>query len=471
MFWDTINLELFKPFASPNANAYCVALWRLYETLVQNQLELDECTPKEAKDEIRFAFLEHNQQINYANEDNVELCDSDEEYTYRYLKKCGWLREIDDVGYRRVTFMPQIASNLLSALDGIKRGAGARLAATCQTIFVSINSVLEHPSRNAFVISSAEDTARTFQEQLKAMAASCRDIAYRMREEQHGQELFRTFFKEFTKEILLEDYTKLKTTNHPYRYRQKTLAAVAEILYTQSILDEVVDSLDRTYEGRERYEIESEVKQQLFNITIIFKNIDQLLIRIEEYRSAMTRRTREAMQYALTVSPQLSQKLDDVSRLVAQSQQRVFPGVLASERHIGRPRFYIPMIRRPEPEPTPITRKPPPIEKIAEQRAYDVFIRKRAPNPKRLIMMLEKHLQQKNQITTDDIVITTLDDFLAYLQLRDLLNGCVPKSNPFYPLLEHYDVRTVSGENTENQYLIAPKLIIRRKQAVATKRN
>ncbi|RUO80945.1 hypothetical protein CWI84_02195 [Idiomarina tyrosinivorans] len=470
MFWNTINLDLFKPFGSPNANAYCVALWRLYETLVQNQLELDECTPKEAKEEIRFAFLENSQQIDYDRESESERCDSDEEYTYRYLRKCGWLREIDEVGYRRVTFMPQIASNLLSALDGIKRGPGARLATTCQTIFVGINSVLEEPSRNAFVISSAEETARSFQDQLKAMAASCRDIAYRMREEQQGNELFRTFFKEFTREILLEDYSKLKTTNHPYRYRQRTLLAVSEILYTKRIFDEVVASIERTFEGKTREEIESEVKEQLVNITIIFKNIDKLLTRIDEYRSAMTRRTREAMQYALTAVPELSQKLDEVIGLMVKHNEDMCPSGLLSERYVARSRFFKPIVKRPEPEPTRVNRTSPPIEKIAEQRAYDSFIRKRAPNPKRLILMLEKNLQSKAVITTDDITVDSLDDFLAYLQLRDLLHGCVPKTNPYHSLLDYYDVRTVEGELTENRYLTAPKLVIRRKSSASIKR-
>ena len=67
------------------------------------------------------------------------------------------------------------------------------------------------------------------------------------------------------------------------------------------------------------------------------------------------------------------------------------------------------------------------------------------------------------RITSDDIKLNSLEDFIAYLQLRDLLYDAVPKGSPYSMLIQLYKCRPIPGEFTENEYAIAPKILIERR--------
>ena len=467
MFWENINNDLFKPLASINSKIYSISLFALYRYLVVEQTEIGECTPIKAKQVIRNSLLENGQETHLQEEDEeLRVYDEPDDAAriYRRLKECGWLREMDGEGYRRETFMPSVAASIISALENISQGPIAKLGSTCQGIYSAIRTVQSNPQNGISNIEFAADCARRFYKELISMAANCQEIAYTMREEHTGKKLFETFFEDFLKKILLEDYSKLNLTTHPYRYRAVTISEIFDIQQNKQVWQALVEKHNKEYQTNSQLESEEQLNSELNDIVQILENIDTTLKRIDHYRRTMTKRTREAMQYALTVAPELGEKLDNLIVGVAKlPSDSTIPSNQLTEYFITDSRLYQPRALQAPAEPTLVQKQQPKIEDIARSRSVDAYIKRRAPSPRRILHLIEKALGNKQRITTDEIEVNNLDDLIAFLQMRDLLHDAVPPGSPYSQLVKIYKCKPVQNEYTENSFIVAPKMLIERR--------
>jgi len=471
MFFDKISSTLFRPLASPNAKGYAMALMALYERMVTHELDSEECSPAECRNAISRKLIEHNQRIDWDEETDELASSDDDEYDeaariYRYLKQCGWVTEMDDMGYKRIAYMPRIAANLLSALETISSDKPANAGATCQGVFLSLQQAQASPREAASAVIFAGTTAVNYCRDLSNISASSREIAHQIMKESGTAKILSTYFNQFVKGILLIDYSKMKTTNHPYRFRGQTISLAVEIKNDEKLLDELVQGLlSGEDSGGDPIELREKIIKNLDDIYRSFDLIDKLMQRIDHYRQVMTRRSKEAMQYVMTAIPDLGQRLDDLVVGLSESvpDEGDCPALFANDSGISSTRQYTPRIKQPEAQVTKIESHPPPLAEIALSRAMDDFYRRRTENPDRIIALLERSMGRQQRITTDDIEIESLDDFLGYLQLRDLAHDAVPASSSYKRLLKHYKVVPVANETTVNDHLVAPKLRIERR--------
>ena len=58
--------------------------------------------------------------------------------------------------------------------------------------------------------------------------------------------------------------------------------------------------------------------------------------------------------------------------------------------------------------------------------------------------------------------IDNLDDLLAYLEVRKLMAGSQSKGGNYAALAQQFNVQINPGHITENEYVIAPQLVIQR---------
>jgi hypothetical protein len=149
MFFDHINTELFKPLVSKNARLYGSGLWAIYESLVNQYVE-GECTPKQARLVIYNALSFYNQNVNWIHEEedgDVEILDqtSIAGQVYTILRKTGWIHEMDDVGYRRIVYMPQQSSRLLQAIKTVSEKRDFSMGTTFQGVYGALLSVDKNP--------------------------------------------------------------------------------------------------------------------------------------------------------------------------------------------------------------------------------------------------------------------------------------------------------------------------------------
>ena len=189
---------------------------------------------------------------------------------------------------------------------------------------------------------------------------------------------------------------------------------------------------------------------------------------IERYRRSMTRRTSEAIRYAYTVTGDLGKKLDEAASRVSDmpcEESLFFPVRVTEDAYLSEGRLFTPRLPRAEAKATRVKSRPPPIGKIALDRAVKAYHQRRSDNPKRLTRFLENQLGGKTSITTDDITIKDLDDLLAYLDIRKLINDGASRGSSFSPLQQHYKVTVNEGALTKNEYVVAPKLTIIRRSS------
>jgi Wadjet protein JetA len=471
MFFDKINSSLFRPLASPNASVYAMALMALYERMIVNEMDSAECTPGECRVAISTKLIMHNQRVDWSKETDEFAQSDQDEYDeaaqiYRYLRRCGWVREMDEMGYKRIAYMPRIAANLLSALESITSDKPASAGATCQGVYNALQQAKSSPREHASSVIFAADTAVSFCRDLRNISASSREVAHQMVEEIGTARIVTTYFDKFVNGDLLLDYSKLKTTNHPYRFRGQTLSLTVEIKNDHKLMNELVQGLLSGEEvGADPEELREKINKNLDDIYRSFDLIDKLMQRIDHYRRIMTKRCKETMQYSLTAIPDLGKRVDSlIASLDDRTPEEGFcPSLFAIDTGIGPARQYTPRVKQPEAKVTSIETTAPPLEEIAMSRAMDDFYRRRTENPDRIIELLERSFGRQQRITTDDIKIESLDDFLGYLQLRDLAHDAVPISSSYRRLLSSYKVSPVVNEITENEYLVAPKLRIERR--------
>lgn len=465
MFLDSINNNLFRPLVSKNSRLYGLGLWAIYQKLVRDQIE-GECTPAEARGVIRRELLMLTQNIEWVIEEGDEQVTEDKTamatQIYAVLRANGWVVEMDDVGYRRIVYMPLIASRLLIAINSVSASRSLSMGATFQGVYVNLRAVLESPREAASQIAFAANATRSLHDELNTVAASVREISHAMRENKIGAKLFETFFKDFL-EGALGSYDHIKITSNPHRYRTETLAAVTALLRDQDKLEIIAATIAQTTDTLDQTVAREQVNQDLNDIFRVFDGVPQLMERIERYRSITTRRTREAMQYAYQALPDLSIKIEAAVNALASiddDESTLLPAPLMMDEYVSANRCQTPRVKEAEPLPTKHQRGKPNIRDIAFSRAYDDYLKRRADNPERLDAYLIRELNGRNKMSSVDLHVDSLDDLLAFMQLRELLHNCVPEDSPYKALSTKYRVTPIPGKTSDNAFMSAPAINI-----------
>ncbi|MBU3070215.1 hypothetical protein KOI40_10310 [Aestuariicella sp. G3-2] len=470
VLFDGIDSSLFRPLASPNASLYGLGLWALYKRLIKNQLDGDECTPREARTVISKELLYQAQlgKTHWESEgDDVESEFGDQDDAsriYGRLRDCGWLREMDDAGYRRIVYIPRLPSEILTAFSRIGERESIEIGAVCQGVLNHLVSIRTDPENNAALLSIAAKSSRDFHRELTSIAASVRDIHCMMNEDADNRRRFSLFFNKFLNEVMLQDFHTINTSDNPYRYRTKITKCVDDILFENRLIDQ----LSEATASRRRIELEvasRDVKADLSDIKQVFTGIDDLMNRIQEYNSVMSRRTADSIRYSLNVSNDIGEKLMSSIESVAKSKASTLPSPSQIKRHVGPDNTYKPIVKRPPPEPTRQKRAAKPLAQIAFSRAYDDYLTRRRINPERIYRYLKQQMAGRPLITTDDMTIGGLEDLITFTQMRDLINDAPSTDSELYILTKYFEVRPISDRYTSNEYIEAPTLQIRRRIA------
>ncbi|WP_257292572.1 Wadjet anti-phage system protein JetA family protein [Endozoicomonas sp. ONNA1] len=473
MIFDGLSPDLFRPLASKNARLYYASLQALYRRLIDNQIAGDECTPKEAKQAIRLGIIADCDSQEWAEETDDEDAPEPDvaNRIYRKLRETGWLLEIDDVGYRKITSFAYLPAQLLTVIAQISRSHELEIGSTCQGVYTNLFALLNQPRESGPVLSFSAKSSRHFYGEVATLSATTRELSHRMMNQQAGPELFRTFFREFVDQVISRDYKTLNSKDNPYQYRSKILSIVTELKTSPDRVQLISEGIKATQPNEDLETIIKRVHKELDEIFRIFDNVPRLMDSIERYRRSMTRRTSEAIRYAYTVTGDIGKKLDSVASKIAGTaveDDLLYPVKTTEDTYLSKGRLYTPKTARAEAQSTRVQHQQPPLDKIALDRAVKAYHQRRSDNPKRLTQFLESQLGDKALITTDDITIEGLDDLLSYLDLRKLINDGASRGSAFSPLQQHYKVTVTEGAMTKNQYLTAPKLTIIRR---SSKRN
>ena len=264
-----------RPLASRNARLYYASLQALYQRLIDNQVAGDECTPKEAKQTIRLGILEHFDDPAWAEETEEEEAPEPDlaNRIYRKLRDAGWLLEIDDVGYRKITSFAYLPAQLLTAMTHISRSHDLEIGSTCQGVYTNLFALMNQPRESASILSFAAKSSRHFYGEVATLSATTRELAHRMMNQQVGPELFHTFFREFVDQVISRDYKTLNSKDNPYHYRSKILSVITEIKINRDRLRQISEGIKAVQPNEDLETITKRVHADLDEIFRIFHNV------------------------------------------------------------------------------------------------------------------------------------------------------------------------------------------------------
>ena len=462
-----LNHELFKPLASSNAPLYKLALEVLYQRLIVSHEFEDECTPSEARETIRIGLLNSA----YNNEWQEDVLDADSVLEsdlstriYRRLRDTGWLLEMDDIGYRRICSFSQTGGKLLSALLSVGQRERFDIGSVCQGVYTNLQAIHDTPQENAANIRFCATTATTFYQEVTTLSATTRELAYLILNDSDNRSRMATFFNHFMKEVFEQDYAALHSKDNPYRYRNEIITLVDIISISQPRLRALVDGLLLQVPDLSREAALARLQEDLATIRKVFSHIHKIIDGMEKYRRSMVRRINESVRYSYRATADIGQRISQLVTGLSQCDDSLYPAFTIGDHYLCAERLFEPRRQSEAAVASSVTIAPVPVAQIALDRAVDAYLRRRSVNAKRLQDYIEQAMQTQLRITTDDLPIDKLDDLLAFLELRSLINYSSHKNCPYRHFLKIFRVDVIAKETTTNPYLTAPKLSISRKE-------
>ncbi len=465
-----LSQELFKPLASSNAKLYKLGLESLHARLIASHEFEDECTPSEARQTIRLGLLNRTQAEEWKEDEfDAELVLEADLATriYSRLRDTGWIIEMDDIGYRRICSFSQDGGKLLTALLRLGDKASFDIGSVCQGVYTNLQAIHDKPRENSANLRFCATTADNFYKDVTTLSSTTRDIAYVILNETDNRNRMATFFNDFIKDVFEQDYSALHSKDNPYRYRNEIITQVDVISISKQRLEALADGILSQFPDLTRDAALVKIQEDLATIRTVFTNIHKLIDGMEKYRRTMTRRMNEAVRYSYRATADIGNRIGELAWKIAQSTNNVlYPAYIVDEAYLSPDRLYEPRRKPNIAEATTIELAPLPVEQIAIDRAIDAYLRRRSMNVKRLQTYVQDAMGSRIRITTDDLPINGLDDLLAFMELRGLINYATHKDCPYFRFLTAYRVDVVPNEKTVNPYITAPRLTISRKETV-----
>jgi len=434
MLFNKLPDDIFKPLASPNRHIYQNVLRGLYPVFFDEN-EAEEFFPRKESvlDEIEetLARLERLQWVaEHADEhDEMEPFPSVPQcaaYVYNRLLKTGWLEEDQD-GYNKMVVMPPIVSALLSALIDISRNQKKSYGGTVLGILVQIEAAIANPADMGQLLIEAYDNTRKFNSHLTGIIYGLKDIESQIISSRAPKDILAHFFDDFVTNILIADYKTLQSENNPFRFRTKILHHLRSL---QADWDTSV-RIAKHYE--ERYGLsEVAARTQLMDhnqyLLRSFEMVDKRLNRIDQFRKRLEDRVSETVRYLDKATPGIRSKivsiLEATGEVTTSSSEMLMdfpspPGLvvnsLISTKSIRV--FY----RKRQPVTSQALRDSsiaPDV--LARSRALIDYIAKRQVTPEKVLEYIERNLADKEMITAGDMVIETVEDYIAFTHIKRL---------------------------------------------------
>lgn len=475
MALDDLNSNLFKPLASRNAPFYTCAIEAIYQKVALDALS-DDCTPSEAREIIRNVLATSDLSLDQFDDTPDELAFDEIKdkgtRIYAALVSYGWVVELDDVGYRRIIYMPSEVMRLWASLLQLQK---PKAKAVFRSTYVGVNhklsEIVRQPNINADLLESAVIDAQCFIDELHGITGGIREMAHDLQNKKRNSEIYSVYFDELIGNFF-RPYDEASSQAHPKTFQRSISQSITKLLRNDNQEIAVVAKklgLEKSGEKGFRLsqeDMEQEVSNHLHKIYDIFERAPSLINKIATYRRSITKRVKEAMIYNANAPVMFGKDIAEaVASIERGSSNYELPAPLLIDNYITSENLYKARVPDLPAEATKIRVSKTDYEKLAIDRLHNEAIDRRTRDPYRLVAYIESAMGVKQSITSDELPVQSLEDLIAYEQTRELINNAPQKKTPFYPITELYDVKIVEGI-TQNNYLSSPRISITRKQQV-----
>lgn len=466
--FDRLPHELFKPLASQNHERYWELLLRLYDRFFG-----PEATPPDGEGYLQRAItMEIERHIldipNWVSETGDDPATTplsvQSNMTYRYFVNSGWLRE-DRIGARHYVTMPTIVQRFLELMRQFAEEGPPMLAGKIQLIYNQLRQVVLDPSKQASGFHEAALQARQMVASLSATTMRVRDVMDRLRAQESTADYIRTYFEQYIAELYIQDYHLLRTENHPLRHRWEIIQSAMDLRDDPDKRKVLVAYYQTAFRCQSLDTAEEKFEQDVSRL-LMLKDIDSHLDRLNISVDRATSRALAYLHYKLRTPDRIDQLLaSGIGNLVRSSVADVRSMGMFTAKLVGEKRFPSPARREGPPPRTPMKRRVITAEELAHLRLRRIMNANRDVTPKLVAEYLDRHLQGKGVVHSDELPVVTINDFCLFVAVTRMALICRNRkesgrlAHPMLSGLRKYRFESIHGW-TDNTYLRVPRFSV-----------
>lgn len=475
--FDRLPAELFGPLASKkNHSRFWDLLLRLHDQFFGPEAappEGDGYTHRSLTLEIERYILEVS---DWALEDN-EAPDTPlsvlSNIIYRRLTSSGWLRE-DRIGVRNFVSMPPTVQKFLELLRQFAEEGPQIIGGKVQLIHNQLEQVLADPARQASGFHEAARQARQLIASLSATTMRARDAMELLARQETTANYIRAFFDQYIGQLYIRDYHELRTENHPLRNRGRIIEVAQALRDSPEKRRAMIDYYQSAFRCADRDEAAIRFEKDVSRF-LLFNDIDAHLDRLNASVERATAQAIATLNYKLRTQDKLDQLLRVAVRHVIAADDSVgvkmgaLPGPLLGEsRFPVIPRRSAPVVR------TGIKKKVMSVEQRAHVALKRAMRQHREVTPDHVIQYLERHLERRQSLSSDALLIGDIHDFCVFVTVTRMAllsrnhAGAGKKFHPLLVALKNYRFECIAGEWTDNPYIRVPRYQVERKTSGVT---
>lgn len=445
MLFGNLNADIFTLFAGSNRHLYEAILVRVYRDLFRTEILFPSRTTvfaviyealrdhadlwqddPSAETVIEPLLAPRGRRLRRARQeeagDGNDLILVRTRLAYGRLRATGWLEE-SYYGLKTTVDMPAAAMQLAEFLCTLREGMTEQLGGLVVEVKNALDAVHDNARDHALGLHRAARDATSFGRYLRSVLSTLREVDRQVVSSGTVQARLQLYFEEFVEKLLLRDYAAITTTAHPYRFRGQILKRIAGIEANAADIEALAQVYSESFLAADTDGARDLVFDDLARISAVFDRIDEAFTLIQRHRARLEMRLRNTVRYAgrrtdmfLTQSEGLLAKLD---RRLEEGDGADVPGPIETRLPVLSPA----LLARPRGVRAPIRSQSlvlAEVDAAAEwrQRLERDYQDRLVVTPQQVARFLERRLAPLATSEASRLAIETIDDFLAFEQLR-----------------------------------------------------
>lgn len=381
-------------------------------------------------------------------------------HIYHRLIATGWLEETR-YGLKVTLDMPAAALRLAEFLCTLREGVSDQLGGLVVQVKNGLDALEADARENALGLHKAARDSASFGRYLRSVLSALREIDRQILTSDSVGERLRFYFEDFVERILLQDYTAINTTAHPYRYRHRILARLDAVEESAGDVGVVAQAYLDAHLAADQAGARDMVFDDLATIRRVFERIDDVFDRIQQHRGRLETRLRNTVRYAgrrtggfLARSEALLLRLDALR--AREPEALTVAGPLEP---MSRPLSPL-LLARPRAARAPVVGgaialpPPDPLRELRKRLERD-YLDRLTVLPEEVSRFLERRVPPFGEAAADGFPIETVDDFLAFEALRLLVLAAEAPAGTALGahLARSFSFRPLEGLRVDNAWL------------------
>ncbi|WP_130617953.1 Wadjet anti-phage system protein JetA family protein [Dyella amyloliquefaciens] len=461
--FDRLTPELFSLLGSPNARHY----WAVLDSLMDEMWGDHAMSPGEdaAKPRVVRAIEAFLAAHDPWDEDRDSPITVRAHGILNRLIGTGWLSASKVGAVEKITVRPVVAQ-FYSVLCEFAVQEPEFLGSKVRSIFLNLRAV-ETGEAGGDQYAEAAKQAKHCMAHIVNTGVRVQDLMAALVKHTSAREFVRGFFEDYVEKVFIADYSELRTKDHPLQHRAAIVQLTLQLQHHESRREELIGWYQAKITGgnREKAEIRFERDTQML---LRLREVDIQLRRVDELIRDANHRAMVFFDYQLRAPKQLDKLISKA--LAATSHlpdDHIALPAVPLERHASEWSLAKPRQAPRPPMETSVDVRPPTDREIAMEMLRRQMTENRMVRPANLDNYIARHLKEPGSVTSDDLVIESINDLCCYQRLlliasRGNAPASMRRSDPQLLMLRKVRVEFEPEAMTHNGYLAHQRFIITR---------